>query len=64
MKSDCTDFMIDRFTIVGKECDEGIIAVREKVSVQIDKQQKQVKMHDYSYSFDKIIAVADRLKAM
>ena len=64
MKSDQTDFMVDRFTIVDRECSEGVIAVREKASVQIDKERKEVKMHDYCYSFDEIIAVADKLKAV
>tara|TARA_R100000781_G_scaffold94076_1_gene58492 strand:+ start:96 stop:308 length:213 start_codon:yes stop_codon:yes gene_type:complete len=64
MKSDQTDFMIDKFSIVDRECDEGIIAVREKASVQVDKQKKVVKMHDYSYTFDEIIAVAERLKTL
>ena len=62
MKKDQTDFMVDRFTIVDK--DEGIIAVREKASVQIDKNRKEVKMHDFSYTFDEIIAVANQLKAI
>ena len=64
MKNDQTDFMVDRFTIVDRECDEGVIAVREKASVQINKERKEVKMHDYSYSFDEIIAIADKLKAV
>ena len=64
MKNDQTDFMIDRFSIVDRECDEGIIAVREKASVQINRERKEVKMHDFSYSFDEIIAVADKLKAI
>ena len=64
MKSDQTDFMVDRFTIVDRECDEGVIAVREKASVQINKERKEVKMHDYSYSFDEIIAIADKLRTM
>jgi len=64
MKNDQTDFMVDRFSIVDKVCDEGIIAVREKASVQIDEKRKEVKMHDYSYTFDEIIAVADKLQAI
>ena len=53
---------VDRFTIVDRE--EGVIAVREKASVQIDKQRKEVKMHDYLYTFDEVIAVAEQLKAI
>ena len=62
MKNDQTDFMVDRFTIVNR--DEGVIAVREKASVQIDKNHKEVKMHDYTYTFSEIIAVADQLRAI
>ena len=42
MKNDQTDFMVDRFSIVDRECEEGIIAIREKASVQIDKKRKEV----------------------
>ena len=62
MKNGQTNFMVDRFTIVDQ--DEGVIAVREKASVQIDKERKKVKMHDFTYTFHEIIAVADKLKAI
>ena len=64
MKNDQTDFMVDRFTIVNRECEEGIIAVREKASVQIDRERKEVKMHDFCYSFNEIIAVGKRLEEL
>ena len=64
MKNNQTDFIADRFSIIDRECDEGIIAVREKASVQVDRQKKVVKMHDYSYTFDEIIAVAEKLKRL
>ena len=38
-----------------------VIAVREKASVQIDKKNKEVKMHDYIYTFDEIIATSEKL---
>ena len=64
MKDDQTDFMVDRFSIIDEICDEGIIAVREKASVVIDEARKEVKMHDFTYTFDEIIAVADKLQAI
>ena len=64
MKSNQTNFKVDRFTIVDKICDEGVIAVREKASVQINEKCKEVKMHDYSYTFEEIIAIADKLRAI
>jgi len=64
MKNDQTDFMVDRFSIVDRVCDEGIIAIREKASVQIDEKCKEVKMHDYSYTFDEIIAIGDKIKVI
>ena len=64
MKSNQTNFKADRFTIVDRICDEGVIAVREKASVQINEECKEVKMHDYSYTFEEIIAIADKLRAM
>ena len=51
---------INRFTIVDQ--DQGVIAVREKTSVEIDEKLKEVRMLDFRYSFEEIIAVADKLK--
>ena len=64
MENNQTNFVTDRFTIVNGTDNEGIIAVREKTSVQIDKERKEVKMHDFTYTFNEIIAVADKLKAI
>ena len=64
MENDQTNSIADRFTIVNGTDNEGIIAVREKASVQIDKKRKEVKMHDFTYTFNEIIAVADKLKAI
>ena len=64
MKNGQTDFIVDRFTIVDKTDDTDVIAVREKVSVQIDGNRKTVNLHDYTYTFDEIIAVADKLKSL
>tara|TARA_Y100001951_G_C11131873_1_gene178676 strand:- start:258 stop:476 length:219 start_codon:yes stop_codon:yes gene_type:complete len=60
MKNNEIDFINDRFTIIDQ--DQGVIAVREKTSVEIDEKCKEVKMHDFTYSFEEIIAVADKLK--
>ena len=54
----------ESFTIVDRVNSDGIIAVREKASVQIDRERKEVKMHDFTYTFNEIIAVADKLKAI
>ena len=64
MENNQTNFVTDRFTIVNGTDNEGIIAVREKASVQINKERKEVKMHDFTYTFNEIIAVADKLKAI
>jgi len=64
MKGDQTEFIADKFSIVDRECEEGVIAIREKASVQINQQNSSVKMHDFMYSFDEIIAIADKLKAI
>ena len=52
----------EKFSIIND--DVGVIAVREKTSVQIDENHKEVKMHDFTYTFDEIIAVADKLQAI
>ena len=64
MENNQTNSITDRFTIVNGTDNEGIIAVREKASVQINKERKEVKMHDFTYTFNEIIAVADKLKAI
>ena len=64
MKNGQTDFIVDRFTIVDRIDDTDVIAVREKASVVINEARKEVKMHDFSYTFDEIIAVADKLQAI
>ena len=42
----------------------GVIAVREKASVEIDENHKEVKMHDFIYSFHEIIAVGKKLERL
>ena len=49
----------EKFSIMNDEV--GVIAVREKTSVEIDENHKEVKMHDFIYSFDEIIAVGVKL---
>ena len=43
------------------DMEDGVIAIREKSSVEIDKSSGEVKMHDFIYTFDEIIAVGERL---
>ena len=64
MKNGQTDFIVDRFTVIDKLNKTNVIAVREKTSVHIDDECKEVKMHDFTYTFEEIIAVADKLKAI
>ena len=50
----------EKFSIMNDET--GVIAVREKASVEIDENHKEVKMHDFIYSFHEIIAVGKKLE--
>ena len=52
----------EKFSIIYD--DVGVIAVREKASVEIDEDYKEVKMHDFCYSFNEIIAVGKRLEEL
>ena len=52
----------EKFSIINDEV--GVIAVREKASVEIDEDYKEVKMHDFCYSFNEIIAVGKRLEEL
>tara|TARA_Y100000296_G_scaffold82204_1_gene110956 strand:+ start:485 stop:691 length:207 start_codon:yes stop_codon:yes gene_type:complete len=54
----------ERFTIIDKVDSNGIVAVREKPSVEINEETKEVKMHDFIYTFDEIIAVGNKLQAI
>jgi len=40
------------------------IAVRQKESVTIDTKENTVQLHDFHYSFDEIIAIADQLRVL
>jgi len=53
----------EKFTIVDVNSD-GIIAIREKPSVEINKEKNEIKMHDFIYTFDEIIAVGNKLQAI
>ena len=52
----------EKFSIIND--DVGVIAVREKASVEIDQDYKEVKMHDFCYSFNEIIAVGKKLEKL
>ena len=52
----------EKFSIIND--DVGVIAVREKASVEIDEDYKEVKMNDFCYSFNEIIAVGKRLEEL
>ena len=54
----------ETFTIVDSVNSDGIIAVREKSSVEINEEDNEVKMHDFIYTFEEIVAVAYKLKSM
>ena len=54
----------ETFTIVDSVNSDGIIAVREKSSLEINEEDNEVKMHDFIYTFEEIVAVADKLKSM
>ena len=64
MKNSQADFVADRFMIIDNLDDTNTIAVREKASVQIDEKHSEVKMHDFTYTFEEIIAVAEKLKTL
>ena len=55
---------MDKFTIIDKLDNTSTIAIREKASVQVDEDKKEVKMHDFIYTFDEIMAVASKLRTL
>ena len=54
----------NRLTIVDQINDKGVIAIREQTSAQIDETLKEVMLSDYRYSFEEIIAIADKIKSI
>ena len=50
----------EKFSIINDEV--GVIAVREKASVEVDEDHEEVRMHDLCYSFHEIIAVGKKLE--
>ena len=46
------------------ESEDGVIALRSKPSVTIDMEDKKVGMQDLYYTFDEIIAIANKLKSI
>ena len=64
MKNSQADFVADRVMIIANLDDTNTIAVREKASVQIDEKHSKVKMHDFTYTFEEIIAIAEKLKTL
>ena len=64
MKNEQIDTTVDKFTVIDKLDETNVIAVREKASVQIDEKHSKVKMHDFTYTFEEIIAIAEKLKTL
>ena len=46
------------------ESEDSVVALRSKPSVTIDMEDKKVGMQDLYYTFDEIIAIADKLKSI
>ena len=54
----------NRLTIEDQINDKGVIAIREQTSAQINEALKEVMLSDYRYSFEEIIAIADKIKSI
>jgi len=42
----------------------GVIATRNKASVEINSENNEIKMHDFIYTFEEIIAISDKLQSL
>lgn len=65
MKND--EISKDKLTIIDPKpstLDRSTIAVRQKESVTIELEENTVQFHDFHYSFEEIIAIADQLKTI
>jgi len=65
MKND--EIRKDKLTIIYPKpstLDRSTIAVRQKESVTIELEEKTVQLHDFHYSFEEIIEIADHLRTI
>ena len=53
-----------KLIIVEDVCEDGILAHRNKASIELFHQTKEVGFNDFSYSWEEIIAVGKKLEEL
>ena len=52
----------ETFTIVDKIGEDNVIAFRNKTSVALDTSGKKLTFSDFTYSFEEVLSIAERVK--
>ena len=52
----------EKFTIVDKIGEDNVIAFRNKTSVALDTSGKKLTFSDFTYSFEEVLSIAERVK--
>ena len=54
----------EKFTIVNEIGEDKVIAFRNKTSVALDASNKKLTFHDFTYSFEEVLSVAEKIKQL
>ena len=52
----------EKFTIVDKIGEDNVIAFRNKTSVALDTSGKKLTFSDFTYSFEEVLSIDERVK--
>ena len=54
----------EKFTVVDKIGEDKVIAFRNKTSVALDTSGKNLTFSDYTYSFEEVLSVAEKIRQL
>ena len=54
----------EKFTIVSKIGKDKVIAFRNKTSVALDTTGEKLTFSDYTYSFEEVLSIAEKIKQL
>ena len=56
--------MKSEFTVMDKIGDDKVIAFRNKISVALDTTGKKITFSDFTYSFEEVLSIAEKIKQL
>ena len=54
----------DKFTVVDKIGEDKVIAFRNKTSVALDTTGEKLTFSDFTYSFEEVLSIAEKIKQL